>query len=87
MAVELSFEFTKVFRTLKLGKNYQVKVEIADSKRIVIDLEYAFTCEGFFLLIMYIRFSEICKGKCIKFVGTIFLNQEHGKFFPSWRVV
>ena len=26
MAVELSFKFTKVFRTLKLGKNYQVKV-------------------------------------------------------------
>ena len=26
MAVELSFKFIKVFRTLKLGKNYQVKV-------------------------------------------------------------
>ena len=31
--MELLLKFTKVFGMPKLGKNYQVKVEIAESKR------------------------------------------------------
>ena len=31
--LEVVVKFTKVFKTLKLGKNYQVKVEMADSKK------------------------------------------------------
>ena len=33
IAAESFLKFTQVFRMLKLSKNYQVKVEIADSKR------------------------------------------------------